>query len=76
MPHIAVQVTAVIYVSPVGIASLIAANLCKIEDLAGTARALGMYIAGYIMGLAVLCIVMYPLVHWCCTRKSLFPIYR
>ena len=74
--EIPVQVTAVIYTSPVGIASLIAANLCKIQDLAGTIRALGIYIGTYMAGLAMLCFVMYPAVYWCCTRRSPLAIYR
>ena len=59
-----------------GIASLIAANLCKLQDLAGTVRALGIYMGTYLAGLAVLCFVMYPVVYWCCTRRSLLAIYR
>lgn len=70
------QVTAIIYTSPLGIASLIAANLCKIQNLAGTVRALGMYIGVYLTGLAAICLVMYPMIYWMCTRRSPVPLYR
>ena len=70
------QVTAVIYVSPVGIASLIASNICKTEDLTRTMAALAAFIGVYLTGLACLCLVLYPVIFWLCTRHSPLPVYR
>ena len=71
-----VQVTAIIFVSPAGIASLIASNICKTEDIARTMAALAAYIGVYLTGLAFLCLVLYPIIFWMCTRCSPLPVYR
>ena len=70
------QVTAIIYASPVGIASLIASSICKTQDLAKTVGALAAFIGVYLTGLAVICFVVYPVVFWLCTRQSPLPVYR
>ncbi|KAL3130361.1 hypothetical protein ABBQ38_008189 [Trebouxia sp. C0009 RCD-2024] len=70
------MVTAIILVSPAGIASLIASNICKTENLARTMAALAAYIGVYLTGLALLCLVLYPVVFWLSTRQSPLPVYR
>ncbi|KAL3147813.1 hypothetical protein ABBQ32_002541 [Trebouxia sp. C0010 RCD-2024] len=70
------MVTAIILLSPAGIASLIAFNICKTENLARTMAALAAYIGVYLTGLALLCFVLYPAVFWLSTRHSPLPVYR
>lgn len=68
--------TAIIYVSPLGIASLIASSICKTEDLARTVGALATFIGVYLAGLVLICLLLYPAVFWLSTRQSPLPIYR
>lgn len=75
-PPPSLQVTAIIYISPLGIASLIASSICKTEDLARTVGALATFIGVYLLGLAILCLVLYPVVFWLCTQQSPIPVYR
>ncbi|KAA6428505.1 MAG: dicarboxylate amino acid cation sodium transporter [Trebouxia sp. A1-2] len=70
------QVTAIIYVSPLGIASLIASSICRTEDLARTVGALATFIGVYLAGLALICLVLYPAVFWLSTWQSPLPVYR
>lgn len=70
------MVTAIIYISPLGIASLIAASICKTDDLAKTLAALGSFFMVYIAGLALLCLALYHSLFWLLTRKSPALVYR
>ncbi|DBB11235.1 TPA: hypothetical protein ACH3X3_006677 [Trebouxia sp. C0006] len=70
------MVTAIIYISPLGIASLIASSICRTEDLARTVGALATFIGVYLAGLALICLVLYPAVFWLSTRQSPLPVYR
>ena len=70
------QVSAIISVSPVGIASLIATNICKAPDLLKTLSSLGLFIATYLVGLLVLACIMQPGAMWVLTRQNPVMVYR
>eukprot|EP00891_Asterochloris_glomerata_P009609 jgi/Astpho2/9609/e_gw1.00146.72.1_t len=69
-------VSAIISVSPIGIASLIAANICKAPDLLRTLSSLGLFIATYLVGLLVLACVIQPATMWVLTRQNPVTVYR
>ena len=62
--------------SPIGIASLIAANICKAPDLLRTLSSLGLFIATYLVGLLVLACVIQPGAMWVLTRQNPVTVYR
>ena len=64
------MVTAVLWTSPLGVASLIAASICRACDLGSTLRALGLWVATVLLGLALQGGLVLPAVLWVCTRKS------
>lgn len=64
------MVTAVLWTSPVGIASLIAASICRACDLAHTLAALGFWVLTVLLGLALQGWLILPLVLWGTTRIS------
>ena len=64
------MVTAVLWTSPLGIASLIAASICRACDLGGTLGALGLWVATILLGLALQGGLVLPTVLWGCTRKN------
>ena len=47
------MVTWVLYISPVGIASLIAASICRADNIGDTLAALGLWVVTVLLGLAV-----------------------
>ncbi|CDW57675.1 excitatory amino acid transporter [Trichuris trichiura] len=59
-----------IWYSPVGIVSLIAGNLLRIDDLSRTAQSLGMYMLTVAVGLAIHFSVTLPLVYFIVVRKN------
>ena len=64
------MVTAVLWTSPLGIASLIAASICRACDLGSTLGALGLWVVTVLLGLALQGGLVLPAVLWGCTRKS------
>lgn len=64
------MVTAVLWMSPVGIASLIAASICRACDLAHTLAALGFWVLTVLLGLTLQGGLVLPLVLWGTTRIS------
>lgn len=64
------MVTAVLWTSPLGIASLIAASICRACDLGSTLGALGLWILTVLLGLALQGGLVLPAALWACTRKS------
>ncbi|KAL3151463.1 hypothetical protein ABBQ38_012464 [Trebouxia sp. C0009 RCD-2024] len=64
------MVTAVLWTSPLGIASLIAASICRACDLGSTLGALGLWVATVLLGLALQGGLVLPAVLWGCTRQS------
>eukprot|EP00887_Chlorella_sp_A99_P001057 scaffold14.g1057.t1 len=64
------MVTAALYVSPVGVGSLIAASILRACDLWGTLSALGLWVATVVVGLAVFAAAVLPLMLLAATRRS------
>lgn len=62
------MVSAVLWVSPLGVASLIAAAICNACDLLGTAAALGLWIGTVLGGLAIFAGLLLPALLWAVTR--------
>jgi Na+/H+-dicarboxylate symporter len=58
------------WLSPVGIACLIAGNMCESPDLAATARQLALYSFSVVFGIALHGLVVLPSIYWFCTRKN------
>ncbi len=70
------MVSAVLWVSPVGVASLIAAAICNACDLLGTAAALGLWIGTVMGGLAIFAGLLLPALLWALTRCNPFQTLR
>lgn len=66
------MVSAVLWVSPLGVASLIAAAICNACDLLGTAAALGLWIGTVLGGLAIFAGLLLPALLWAVTRCNPF----
>lgn len=64
------MVTAVLWTSPLGIASLIAAAICRACSLLGTVGALGAWLATVLSGLAIFGALILPAAFWALTRKG------
>ncbi|KAK9806122.1 hypothetical protein WJX72_002273 [[Myrmecia] bisecta] len=64
------MVTAVLWVSPVGIASLIAASICRACNLGHTLAALGLWVTTVLVGLAIFGGLVLPGVLFAVTRQS------
>ncbi|CAL8471163.1 g10705 [Coccomyxa elongata] len=64
------MVTAVLWTSPLGIASLIAAAICRACSLLGTLGALGAWLATVLSGLAIFGALILPAAFWALTRKG------
>uniref|UniRef100_A0A914EIN1 Amino acid transporter n=1 Tax=Acrobeloides nanus TaxID=290746 RepID=A0A914EIN1_9BILA len=63
-------VNVIMWYSPIGIASLIAAKILQINDLSRTAQSLGLYMATVMAGLAVHIFITLPLIYFVTTRKN------
>ncbi|KAK9849386.1 hypothetical protein WJX84_010959 [Apatococcus fuscideae] len=70
------MVSAVLWVSPLGVASLIAAAICNACDLLGTAAALGLWIGTVLGGLAIFAGLLLPALLWAATRCNPFQTLR
>ena len=70
------MVSAVLWVSPLGVASLIAAAICNACDLLGTAAALGLWIGTVLGGLAIFAGLLLPALLWSVTRGNPFHTLR
>ena len=64
------MVTAVLWSSPVGIASLIAASICQACDLGHTLAALGLWVLTVLLGLALQGGLILPAVLWGYSGRS------
>ncbi|DBA93948.1 TPA: hypothetical protein ACH3X1_001610 [Trebouxia sp. C0004] len=64
------MVTAVLWTSPLGIASLIAASICRACNLASTLAALGLWVVTVLLGLLLQGGLVLPAALWACTRQS------
>ncbi len=64
------MVTAVLWTSPLGIASLIAASICRACNLANTLAALGLWVVTVLLGLLLQGGLVLPAALWACTRQS------
>ncbi|KAA6416516.1 MAG: dicarboxylate amino acid cation sodium transporter [Trebouxia sp. A1-2] len=64
------MVTAVLWTSPLGIASLIAASICRACNLASTLAALGLWVVTVLLGLLLQGGLLLPAALWACTRQS------
>lgn len=64
------MVGAVLWVSPIGIASLIAASIVNACDLLQTLSGLGLWVLTVLLGLTVFAAVILPLLLWAVTRTS------
>lgn len=63
------MVGVVLWTSPLGIASLIAAAICRACSLLGTLGALGAWLATVLSGLALFGGLMLPVAFWALSRK-------
>ncbi|CAL5228220.1 g11310 [Coccomyxa viridis] len=64
------MVSAVLWTSPLGIASLIAAAICRACSLLGTLGALGLWLTTVIAGLVIFGVIILPLAFWFITRRK------
>ncbi|KAE9550107.1 hypothetical protein FO519_006682 [Halicephalobus sp. NKZ332] len=65
-------VTLMMWYAPIGIASLIAKEILEINNLAETAKMLGLYMATVIAGLAIHLFFTEPLIYFLASRKNPF----
>lgn len=65
-------VSLVMWYSPIGICSLIAAKFADMADIQGTFADLGLYMATVIAGLVIHSLVVLPATYFVCTRKNPF----
>ncbi|KAL4854233.1 Excitatory amino acid transporter [Chlorella vulgaris] len=70
------MVMAALWVSPLGIGSLIAASILKACDLLGTLAALGLWVATVVSGLAIFTCLVLPLALWATTGRSPLAVAR
>ena len=66
------MVKLVMWYSPIGIWSLIAAKFASMENIAGTFTSLALYIITVLAGLAIHSLVILPLIFLICTRHNPF----
>lgn len=66
----------VMWVSPLGILSLIIGKVVEITDLHGLVRMLGMYALCVLSGLAIHSLITLPSIYFVITRKNPFLLYR
>uniref|UniRef100_A0A915E6K5 Amino acid transporter n=1 Tax=Ditylenchus dipsaci TaxID=166011 RepID=A0A915E6K5_9BILA len=59
-----------LWYSPIGIASLIAAEILKIKDLIKTMKMLSVYVATVILGLAIQLFITVPAIHYYASREN------
>ncbi|CAK0785752.1 hypothetical protein CVIRNUC_008963 [Coccomyxa viridis] len=64
------MVTAVLWTSPLGIASLIAAAICRACSLLGTLGALGLWLLTVMAGLVIFGMVILPVAFWFISRRK------
>ncbi|KAK3699457.1 hypothetical protein QZH41_018614 [Actinostola sp. cb2023] len=64
------MITIVMWMSPLGICSLIAQNLVRMSDIASSFQALGMFMVTSITGLLVHGLILLPLIYFILTRKN------
>ncbi|XP_043252878.1 excitatory amino acid transporter-like [Colletes gigas] len=60
----------VMWYSPFGIMCLIAGKIMSINNLAGTAQMLGLYMVTVIVGLLIHAVITLPLIFWLMTRQN------
>lgn len=65
-------ITAIMWISPVGILSLIAGSLAEVEDILGTFRDVALYVATVIIGIFIQSFLVYPLLYFIMVRKNPF----
>ncbi|KAL4419638.1 hypothetical protein ABPG77_008579 [Micractinium sp. CCAP 211/92] len=70
------MVMAALWLSPLGIGSLIAASLLRACDLLGTLAALGLWVATVLAGLAFFALLALPLLLWAVTGRSPLAVAR
>ncbi|KAL4443245.1 hypothetical protein ABPG75_010982 [Micractinium tetrahymenae] len=70
------MVSAALWLSPLGIGSLIAASLLRACDLLGTLAALGLWVATVLAGLAFFALLALPLLLWAVTGRSPLAVAR
>lgn len=63
-------VSAVLWISPLGVASLIAASVAGACDLLHTVAALGLWVLTVLLGLLVFAVVLLPILLWLTTRGN------
>ncbi|EDO37906.1 predicted protein [Nematostella vectensis] len=66
------MITIVMWLSPIGICSLIAKNLVQMGDIPSAFKALGMFIGTSLAALLIHGLVILPLVYFICTRRNPF----
>ncbi|GAU98655.1 hypothetical protein RvY_09774 [Ramazzottius varieornatus] len=66
----------IIWYSPIGIACLISGKILEVENIADTARMLGMYMVTVLCGLAFHAIIVLPGIYFAVTRKNPWTFFR
>ncbi|CAJ0582217.1 unnamed protein product, partial [Mesorhabditis spiculigera] len=64
------MVTAILWIGPIGIASLIASKMLSVNDIIGTVKMLGLYMLTVILGLGIQTFCTLPLIYFLATRKN------
>ncbi|CAB4022732.1 excitatory amino acid transporter 1-like [Paramuricea clavata] len=62
----------IMWISPLGICSLIAGKLVEMEDIAKTFESLAYLIVTTITGIAIQALIVYPTIYFICVRKNPF----
>ena len=70
------MVVGVLWTSPVGIASLIAASMLRACDLGSTLAALGLWLATIFAGLLIQAGALMPAMLWAVTKQGPLPVLR
>ncbi|CAJ0915043.1 unnamed protein product, partial [Mesorhabditis belari] len=70
------MVTIIMWIGPIGIASLIASKILGISDLGGTVKMLGLYMLTVIIGLLIQAFVTLPAIFFIATRSNPFPFLK
>ncbi|KAI7840620.1 hypothetical protein COHA_005642 [Chlorella ohadii] len=70
------MVSAALWLSPLGVGSLVAASILRACDLLGTLAALGLWVATVLAGLALFAFALLPLLLWAATGRSPLAVSR
>ncbi|XP_076809357.1 excitatory amino acid transporter 2-like [Clavelina lepadiformis] len=70
------MIRVVIWYSPIGIGSLIAGNVLRMETTFGFIETIGWYMGTVLIGLLIHCVIVLPAIFYIITRNNPFRIYK